>query len=92
MDNIKSKLVDVKSQLVQIIADHPYPQYDGEQLEYLVQLLDWMILDQLKVDCEAITTLMEEIVSTSVHQLNLDLLDTLHTLSQIQKELYGSKI
>ena len=82
------RLVNVKEKLVEIISSKQYDTYDYEQLEYLIQLIDWALIGKISIDTETIKTIMEEIIITSVHQLNLDLLDTLQDLKEIKEELH----
>ena len=82
------RLVNVKEKLVEIISSRQYDTYDYEQLEYLIQLIDWTITGKISLETETIKIIMEEIIITSVHQLNLDLLDTLQELKEIKEELH----
>lgn len=82
------RLVNVKEKLVEIISSKQYDTYDYEQLEYLIQLIDWTITGKISLGTETIKIIMEEIIITSVHQLNLDLLDTLQDLKEIKEELH----
>lgn len=82
------RLVNVKEKLVEIISNRQYDTYDYEQLEYLIQLIDWTITGKISLGTETIKIIMEEIIITSVHQLNLDLLDTLQELKEIKEELH----
>ena len=81
-------MVNVKEKLVEIISNRQYDTYDYEQLEYLIQLIDWTITGKISLGTETIKIIMEEIIITSVHQLNLDLLDTLQELKEIKEELH----
>ena len=87
-----SRLIRVKEKLVENISSKQWEQCDYEQLEYLVQLIDWIITEKIYLGTETIKILMEEIITTSVHQLNLDLLDTLKDLSEIEKELCSGQV
>ena len=87
-----SRLVNVKEKLVETISSRKWEQCDYEQLEYLIQLIDWIITEKIYLGTETIKILMEEIITISVHQLNLDLLDTLKDLSEIEKELCSGQV
>ena len=89
-----SKLMSVKSKLVEIISSKQYEQCDYEQcdyeqLEYLIQLVDWILTEKIFLGKDTIKLLIEEIITTSVNQLNLDLLDTLKDLNEIHEELHA---
>ena len=90
--NIKSQLTQVKGYLTNILSQRKYNSCDEEQLIYLIQYVDWLILDKLELNKDSLHVLMEEIVTTSVHQLNLDLLDCSNTLVDIEKEISNAKI
>lgn len=87
--SIKQDLMEVKGQLVTLINKKPLHVCDYEQLEYLIQYVDWLLLDDLHIDKQTITTLMDEIVTTAVHSLDLDVLDTLTFLNKIEKDIYA---
>ena len=84
-----SRLMSVKSKLVEIISNKQYEQCDYEQLEYLIQLVDWILTEKIFLGKDTIKLLIEEIITTSVNQLNLDLLDTLKDLNEIHEELHA---
>ena len=84
-----SKLMSVKSKLVEIISSKQYEQCDYEQLEYLIQVVDWLLLKELPMDEEILLGLMEDIVTSSVHLLKLNLLDAVAILNKIKEELYA---
>lgn len=84
-----SKLMSVKSKLVEIISSKQYEQCDYEQLEYLIQLVDWILTEKIFLGKDTIKLLIEEVITTSVNQLNLDLLDTLKDLNEIHEELHA---
>lgn len=86
------RLMKVKSELVQTINNKKYDVCDEEQLEYLIQYVDWLLLHKLDLTSQNIRSLMEEIVTVSVHQLNLDLLNLLDTLCDMEKELADAKV
>lgn len=86
------RLMKVKSELVQTINNRKYDVCDEEQLEYLIQYVDWLLLHKLDLTSQNIRSLMEEIVTVSVHQLNLDLLNLLDTLCDMEKELADAKV
>lgn len=87
-----SRLMNVKEKLIEIISSKQWERCDYEQLEYLIQLIDWILTEKLYLGTETIKIIMEEIITTSVHQLNLDLLDTLKDLNEVNKELCSGKI
>ena len=89
VNEFSSTLIKVKTYLIHILNEHQYAQVDAEQLEYLIQYIDWMLLGDIDITAKTIETLMEEIVATSVHQVNFSLLDTLSDLCKIESELYG---
>lgn len=89
VNQFSSKLIKVKSELIQIMSEKMYGEFDAEQLEYLIQYIDWMILGKVDINITTVETLMEEIVITSVHQVNFALLDTLADLCEIVRELYA---
>ena len=82
------RLISVKEKLVDVISNGNYEQHDYEQLEYLIQLVDWVLIGRIHLGVETIKIIMEEIIITSVHQLNLELLDTLKELNEIKEELH----
>lgn len=82
-------LIKVKTQLVNICNNCNYEDYDYEQLVYLIDLIDWILLKKVNLDKQTITALMEEIIATSVQQLNMDLLDTLKELTIVKEMLIG---
>jgi hypothetical protein len=84
--------MNVKEKLIEIISSKQWERCDYEQLEYLIQLIDWILTEKLYLGTETIKIIMEEIITTSVHQLNLDLLDTLKDLNEVNKELCSGKI
>ena len=75
--NIKSQLTQVKGYLTNILSQRKYNSCDEEQLIYLIQYVDWLILDKLELNKDSLHVLMEEIVTTAIHQLNFDFLDLL---------------
>lgn len=89
VNQFSSRLIKVKSELIHIINEKQYGELDAEQLEYLVQYIDWMLLGDIAITISSVQALMEEIVTTSVHQVNFGLLDTLQDLCEIARELYA---
>ena len=47
------------------------------------------LLGDIELQSKTILTLMEEIVTTSVHLLDLDILDTLPILTKLEREIYA---
>ena len=62
---------------------------DYEQLEYLIQYIDWFLTEDIQLNDQSLTVLMEEIITTAIHTLDLDILDVLPNLQQIKEELYA---
>ncbi len=87
--NIKQDLAKVKGQLVIAMSRPNLQVCDYEQLEYLIQYIDWLLLGDIELQSKTILTLMEEIVTTSVHLLDLDILDTLPILTKLEREIYA---
>lgn len=88
----KTILNGVKGQLTKIIDCGRYEQYDYEQLEYLVQLIDYMILDKIPLCKRTIMAFMEEIITTSIYGLNPALLSVLHHVQRLEEELDDDEI
>lgn len=70
---LRQKLLKAKMELVAQIS-HGTTQYieafDLEQLEYIVQMIDDFILENVPVDSDTISIFIEELVVTSVQQVN----------------------
>ena len=86
---MNTKLMKIKSILIGVLNSRDYDQCDYEQLEYLIQVIDWILLKELPMDEEILLGLMEDMVISSVHLLNLDILEAVKTLNKIKKELYA---
>lgn len=86
---MNTKLMKIKSILIEVLNSRDYDQCDYEQLEYLIQVIDWILLKELPMDEEILLGLMEDMVISSVHLLNLDILEAVKTLNKIKKELYA---
>ena len=85
-------LIGVKEKLIHILNDSNRMSCDNEQLEYLIKYVDWLILGDIKITADSLLVLTEEIVTTAVHQLDLDLLDVLKDLGNIEETYCGNEI
>ena len=85
-------LIGAKEKLIHILNDSSRMSCDSEQLEYLIKYVDWLILGDIKITSDSLLVLTEEIVTTAVHQLDLDLLDVLKDLGNIEETYCGNEI
>lgn len=85
-------LIGAKEKLIHILNDSNRMSCDSEQLEYLIKYVDWLILGDIKITSDSLLVLTEEIVTTAVHQLDLDLLDVLKDLGNIEETYCGNEI
>ena len=88
----KTILNDVKGQLTRIMDCGCYEQYDYEQFEYLVQLIDYIVLDKMPLCKRTIIAFMQEIITTSIYGLNPALLSVLHDVQRLEEELDDDEI
>ena len=81
LDSNRQILVDIKGCLLHVLQEHlcRYEDCDTTQMEYLVQLIDYMLLDKF----------MEEIITTSIYSVTPEILTTLHKVKQLQEETNG---
>ena len=87
-----SILNEVKGQLVAIVECSCYEPYDLEQLESLIQLIDYMLLDRMPLCKRTIIAFMQEIITTSIYGLNPALLSVLHNVQELEEELDDDEI
>ena len=88
--NFKQNLSKAKYKIIHILEDRDNLQKcDYEQLEYLIQYIDWFLTEDIQLNDQSLTVLMEEIITTAIHTLDLDILDVLPNLQQIKEELYA---
>ena len=94
LESNRTILVDVKGSLLQITQEHikDYEQCDIEQMEYLIQLIDYMLLDKIPMCKLTIVAFMEEIITTSIYGMNPKILTTLHKVKQLKEETDGSEV
>ena len=85
--SFKQNLSKAKYKIIHILEDRDNLQKcDYEQLEYLIQYIDWFLTEDIQLNDQSLTVLMEEIITTAIHTLDLDVLPN---LQQIKEELYA---
>lgn len=72
---LKSDLVALKGKLTQLYARQNLDEFDIEQLDYLINLIDDLLLGKQQLNTETFNILIEDVVSTAVMQVSFDLLD-----------------
>lgn len=75
--------MNLKTELVKLYSRQDILPCDLEQLEYLIGLVDFVLMGDLKLDKEIIESLMEEIIATSVVQIQFGLLKFLKPLCEL---------
>lgn len=88
----KTILNDVKGQLIRIVDCNCYEVYDIEQLEYLIQLIDYILLDKMPLCKRTIIAFMQEIITTSIYGMNPALLSVLHDVNELEEEIDDNEI
>lgn len=89
----KQILTEIKGDLLQIIQQHPSEdEYDNSQMEYLLQLIDCMLLEKFPLCKCTIMSFMEETILTSIYGMNPYILSTLHKVEKLEEEDFGSEI
>lgn len=89
----RTLLMEIKNDLLQIL--HKYPsveEYDNTQIEYLLSLIDYMVLEKYPVCKFTIKSFMEEIITSSIYGMNPYLLGTLHKVGKLEEEDSGSEV
>ncbi len=76
-------LIELKSELVNLCNNPDILICDKEQLEYLIGLVDYVLIGHLQLDKWIIESIMEEVVATSVIQIQFSLLKYLKPLSEL---------
>lgn len=91
LESNRQILVDIKGSLLQVLEEHlyKYEECDTEQMEYLIQLIDYMLMDKMPMCKLTIEAFMEEIITTSIYSLTPEVLTTLHKVKQLQEEING---
>lgn len=91
LDSNRQILVDIKGCLLHVLHEHlcRYEDCDTTQMEYLVQLIDYMLLDKMPMCKLTIEAFMEEIITTSIYSVTPEILTTLHKVKQLQEETNG---
>lgn len=85
--DIKSELLQVKSFVSSLFAKSSLQECDKQELVYIIQQIDWMILGDIEINIETIDNLCDIVINATVYQLDLELLQVLSNLGNIRKEL-----
>ena len=85
--DIKSELLQVKSFVSSLFAKSSLQECDKQELVYIIQQIDWMILGDIEINIETIDNLCDIVINATVYQLDLELLQVLSNLGNIKKEL-----
>ena len=83
-------IIKAKGEVIKLLNEKEYLDIDEEQLEYLVQMLDYVILGQVQLDRCTISILMEELITTSIYTTTPRLLGVLNIIQQLHGEEDGS--
>lgn len=86
-------LMEVKNEVLQILYKYPSTEeFDNSQMEYLLSLIDYMLLEKFPICKHTITSFMEETILTSIYGLNPHILGILHKVGKLEEEDNGSEI
>lgn len=90
----KQLLTEIKGDIIQILHDYPIEDdYDYSQVEYLLQLIDCMLMDKFPLCKYTISSFMHETILTSIYSMNPHLLNTLHKVEKLEEEEdFGSEV
>lgn len=89
----KQILSEIKGDLIKIEQEYPMlDEYDESQMEYLLELIDCMLLEKFPLCKHTIVSFMEETILTSIYGMNPHLLSTIHKVEQLEEEDDGSEI
>ena len=89
----KQILMDIKSDLLQILTKYPSEvEYENSQMEYLLSLIDCMLLEKFPLCKFTIRSFIEETILTSIYGMNPYILSTLHKIEQLEEEDFGSEV
>ena len=86
LEGLRKFLIDTKAKLVELSADRE--GYDLEQIEYLIRLVDYFITGQIEFTKHNFNIFLDEIVTTSVMQVETDLLKIVRPFSIMKGEIY----
>ena len=79
-------IIKAKGEVIKLLNEKEYLDIDEEQLEYLVQMLDYVLLGQVQLDRCTISILMEELITTSIYTTTPRLLGVLNIIQQLHGE------
>ena len=86
-------LTQLKGELLFIFKDIEHDDFcDIEQFEYLIQLIDYMLLDKIPVVKNTIKAFMEEIINTSIYGMRQAVLKTLYLVDKLKGDFDDSEI
>ena len=67
-------------------------EQDASQIFYVIQLLDYLILDTIKLNSLTLQYIMEEIINTSIYSNKPRLLQVLTLLKQLEGDVEDDNI
>lgn len=84
-NNYRNLIVNAKGDIISLLQNSDSIDMDTEQLEYLVKILDYILLGEVQLDINSISMLMEEIIVTSIFTNTPKLLGVLNTIGKLRE-------
>lgn len=82
--SLRKFFINTKCKLVELSSVRE--GYDLEQIEYLIRLVDYFITDQVPVTSHNFNIFLDEVVTTAIMQIDMELLDIVKPFSHIKGE------
>lgn len=86
-NNYRNLIVNTKGDIISLLQNSDSIDMDTDQLEYLIKILDYILLGEVQLDINSISMLMEEIIVTSIFTNTPKLLGVLNNISKLREGL-----
>lgn len=86
-EEIINSLVELKTFFVKQAHKNVHDDIDLEQLEYIINILDCILTNKIDLNKFSINCLIEEIIVTSIYQINPKMMSTVKILQDMVEEL-----